>query len=298
MSRLSWWNGGALAVAVAASTLAAAPRGERRDEGPRAATHEPATGVEPAHRIASASTVADSLLLELCAPSRVVAVTARSAEGPRAHRFEGFPTIRALDDVEAIVALRPEVVVAHNVAEPGRVARLEGVGIRVLDLGSLEGRRTLGEDARAIGALCGAPDAGARWAAAFERRMGAIAARVPPERRRGALYLTIYGDRFMGGTDGTSYHDVLVAAGLVDLAAARFDGWPTYDVEQLLELDPETIVTRDGMSATLCAHDALRALRACPRGMIELDPELLDDPGPGMLDAAEALFAAAYPAAD
>lgn len=292
MSRTSLANGLALAAAIAASVLAA-PSGPAATRATPEARDAPA-GAE-AHRIASASTVADALLFELCARGRVVAITAQSAAGRDAHRFEGLPAIRSLDDVEAILGLRPDALVAHNVADPARVARLRAAGVRVLDLGPLEGRATLGDDARAIAALCGAGGAGERWARAFERRMDAVAAGRPTAPRRRALYLNVYGDRFMGGTDGTSYHDVLLAAGLADAAAAAHDGWPTYDVEELLALDPDLLVTRAGMGAAICAHSTLRGLRACRAGPIELDPDLLDDPGPGMLEAAEALHAAAAP---
>lgn len=291
MSRTSAVNLVALVLAVAGSMVASGPSGEGL--GSTAARGSPSGG--GARRVASASTVADALLLELCAPSRVVAVTARSAEGRDAHRYEGIATIRALDDVEAIVTLRPDVLIAHNVADPARVARLRAAGVEVVDLGALEGRRSLGEDARAVGALCGAPAAGERWARAFERRMDAVAADVPADARPRALYLTVYGDRFMGGADGTSYHDVMVAAGLRDAAEDDFDGWPTYETEELLALDPDLLVTRAGMGRALCGHSTLRALRACPDGVVELDPELLDDPGPGMLEAAEALRARAHP---
>ncbi len=293
MSRTSLVNLVGLGVAIAGSVLSTAPL-TGAPSAPIApdATHAPGGG---ARRIASASTVADALLLELCAPSRVIAVTLRSGEGPDAWRYEGLPTIRDLDDVEAIVGLRPEVVVTHNVGDPGRVARLRNAGVRVIDLGGLEGRRSLGDDARALGALCGAPAAGERWARAFERRMDAVAADVRPAARRSAVYLTVYGDRFMGGTDGSSYHDVMIAAGLRDAAEAGFDGWPTYDVEAILELDPDLVVTREGMAAALCGHSTLARLRACPDGVIELDPDVLDDPGPGMLEAAEALHDLAYP---
>ena len=38
----------------------------------------------------------------------------------------------------------------------------------------------------------------------------------------------------------------------------------------------------------------LGRLRACPASVLEIEPALLDDPGPGMLDAAEAVHDAAY----
>jgi len=81
------------------------------------------------------------------------------------------------------------------------------------------------------------------------------------------------------------------------VAAARFRNWPEYGAEDLLALDPPLIVTKPGMRRAFCAQPGLDHLRACasPNGFIEIPGALLDDPGPAILEAAEAVFAAAYP---
>lgn len=290
MTRTNWINGGAIALALVAS-VAMAARHAPVAESPENLTVR--ADVEQAYRIVSVSTLADRLLLDLCSPERVVAFTARSAEGRDGYRFAGRPTVRALDDIERIVSLAPDLVITHNVADARRVARLRDAGVRVVDLGGLDGVRSLVIDAAQIGAICGLPEAGERYGRTFARRMERVASGIVD--RRSAIYLSLYADRLFGGTVGSSYHDVLTAAGLRDAAQGSFTGFPQYAIEQVLELDPELIVTRNGMAATLCSHPALGRLRACPDGMIEIDGDLLDDPGPGMLDAAEEIHAAAYP---
>lgn len=286
MSRTALANGAALLAAVALAVLGASGRAL-----PGVTSGEPEVAEVPS-RIVSASTVADRLLFDFCPPDRVVAITERSTLGPQAHRFVGHATVRSLDDLEAIVALRPDVLLASNVDDPRRVARIRDAGVEVVELGSSDGLASLLSDVRTVARLCGVPDGGARYADALERRMGGVARDVT-ERREG-IYLSIYGDRNFGGTVGSSYHDVLTAAGLEDAAAEAYRGWPQYTIEQLLELDPEVIVTRAGMRATICGHPALSHLSACPDDVVEIDGELLDDPGPGMLDAAEAIHDAVY----
>lgn len=289
MTRASWVNGGAIALSLCVAVAMAGPR-EPPPESPR----DPRGGVviQEAWRIASLSTVADGLLLELCSPERIVAFTARSAEGRDARRFEGRPMIRALDDIEAIVSLAPDLVITHNVADARRVERLHEAGLRVVDLGGLDSARSFVEDAAIVGALCGAPEAGVRYGQAFMRRMARVAGGIVE--RRSGMYLSLYGGHLFGGTVGSTYHDVLTAGGLRDAAMERFRGYPQYATEQVLELDPDVIVTRTGMSTVFCAHPALGRLRACPDGMVELDGDLLDDPGPGMLEAAEEICDAVY----
>lgn len=297
MSRTAIVNGAAVLLALAGSVLAAGrPRPVSRDAPAETLVDATGTAIPPGpfERIASGSTVADRLLVDLCPADRVVAHTAASASRPDAARYAGAEArIASIDDVETIAALRPDLILVHNVADRRRVERLRDAGLTVFDLGPLEGLGTLREDARQVAALCGAPERGAAYVARLERRMASIAGHVAPEARRSAIYLSVYGDRLFGGTVGTSYHDVLEAAGLRDAAARRHRGWPQYTVEQILELDPDVVVTREGMRETLCAHPVLARLRACPADVVEIDGDLLDAPGPGMLDAAEAVHRAA-----
>jgi iron complex transport system substrate-binding protein len=244
-----------------------------------------------AMRIVSASTVADQLLLALCERERVAAVTAISVEAaPDRHRYAGMPTVASLDDVEAIVAMSPEVVLTSNVADTRRVARLEEAGVRVIDLGVPSGFEALKRAIIEVAALCGDPARGERFTKTLELRVASIADGVTE--RRGALYAVVFGGRIYGGTVGTSYHDVIRFAGLRDVAAHAHRDFPQYTTEQLLRLDPEIIVTRDGMHQAICRQPGLESLRACAGSVVEIDAALLEDPGLGMIDAALLLRAA------
>lgn len=303
MSRVSLGNGAAVLVAVALSVGASSLSTATEMLGSPGFGSEgvlvDATGAAVAlrnyRRIASGSTVADQLLLELCDPQRVVAYTEASAQGADASRYRSQARIGSIDEIEDILALRPDLLLVHNVGDVRRVERLRDAGLTVFDLGSTSGLGSLREDVRQLATLCGAADHGRRYVERFERRMREIAADLPLSRRRTAIYLSIYSDRLFGGTVGTSFHDVLVAAGLRDVATERHRGWPQYSVEDVLELDPEVIVTHDAMARTICDHEVLAGLRACAGGMVEVDPWLLSDPGPRMLVAAERIHRAVYP---
>lgn len=246
-------------------------------------------------RIASASLVSDRVLADLSAPDRVVAFTRHALETPSGHRYEGKATLSARDDLERLLARAPDLVLVSDLVDAGYVARLRERGVQVFDLGPQRGLETLLGDIRAIGVLIGEPQRADVYARTLVRRMRAV--RATHEGRPGprALYLGIYGDRLFGAGDHTSYHDVIVHAGLRDaIAEDGLSGWPELTSEQLLTLAPDVIVTRTGMSPILCRHPGLDRLGPC-RGegrLLELDGALLDDPGPGMLDATEALAAA------
>lgn len=244
-------------------------------------------------RVAGASTVADALLLALAEPSRIVAFSAQSAErSPFAYRYAGKPTISDVRNVEEVLALKPDLVLVNNIGSPRKLARLREAGLTVFDLGGMHGMETLLPDARAVGRLVNRFDEADRWARAFRRRMDRVACGLAPAEHREAMYIGIHGDKLYGGTRGTSFHDVLEHAGLSDIAASRFHGWPRYTNEQLLQLDPEVVVTQRGMREALCNHPGLSRLQACRREgrVVEMDKDLIGDPGPAMLMATEALY--------
>jgi iron complex transport system substrate-binding protein len=253
--------------------------------------------VRPYHRIVSTSLLTDRLLVELAEPDRVLAFSSTGAQSsPWAYQYAGKATVEGLGALEPLIALRPDLVLMSSFGAPTRLARLRAAGIQVFDVGEERGRRTLGPIARAIAALLGHPERGSRFVEGFERRLDNVAARLGDRHRYSAVYVAGIGTALYGGTVGTSYHDVIEAAGLVDAAAARYRDWLTWSAEQLIALAPERLVTKEGMGATLCRHPGLEGLPACrtPGGVVELPPGLLDEPGPAILDAAELLFARVY----
>jgi iron complex transport system substrate-binding protein len=303
----NWVNAGTVACALGLSLGLGAlgrdpgrPPAEYRRAAPRSGTVTDATGqalpARPFRRIASASTVADRLLIELCEPDRVVAFSAYGVgHSPWAHQYAGRSQITSLADLEGILALKPDLLLVNNYGSPAAVTRLREAGVAVFDLGEMRGLATLLANMRSVAALLGHPERGERFVTAFRRRFERVAAGLDPARRRRGLYLSIYGTKLFGATTGTSHHDVLVHAGLIDAAAKVYDHWPQYTPEQVLALDPEVIVTKPGMALLVCRSAGLDRLRVCKHGaIVEVPGEILDDPGPPILDAAEWLFAAVY----
>jgi iron complex transport system substrate-binding protein len=246
-------------------------------------------------RIASTSSVADPLLHELCEQSRVVAFSSHSVDvGPDAYRYAHKPGIEVAR-TEALLELAPDLVLVSSLADHGHTERLRDAGLTVFDLGVLTGVDSLLDTIARLGWLLGAPERAQSFAGHFMQRLAAVAADVPVAARRRGLYLGVYGTQLFGGTLGTSYHDVLTHAGVIDVAAETFKGWPSYTPEQLLTLNPELVVTQAGGRALLCRHSELQALAACASGrVVEVDEAIINDAGVYMLDAAELVRSAVY----
>jgi iron complex transport system substrate-binding protein len=315
-----WLNAAAALVAVGTSTAAAVfgagrGTGEQLGSGSRVAlgSIEPtrlpdgglalgdATGtlvrLGPRHRIASGSLLADPLLLELCAVADIVAFSARAPLARDAYRYAGKPSLDPTRRVEHLLELKPDLVLVNSLGEHAWIEQLRSAGVEVFDLGPMWGVETFLHNVDAVGWLVGRTGAARELAARFRARLGSIARHLAPNERRAAMYLGVHGNSLLGGTRGSSFHDVLEYAGLVDAAATLYQGWPSYGPESVLTLDPEVIVTQVGMRRALCGRAELGRLRACgARGqVIEVEAQRLNDAGLGILDAAEDVYRAAYP---
>jgi iron complex transport system substrate-binding protein len=310
--RLLRANAAAFAAALAASTFAVwvsrphSPGDAQTEprEGAAAVPSAPANLIDSEgvpiprrdyRRIVSVSPVADEILLEICEPDRLAAFTATSARSSQGFRYAGKPTIEQIDDLESILSLRPDLVLVNGVRDARPVARLREAGLIVFDLGEMRGLSTLTRTIRELAEILGCPERGERFATDVIEGMNAVAADVPPSERPRALYLSVYGDSLFGSALETSFHDVLLAAGLVD-AAKNYRGWPQYTPEQVLAMDPEVIVTHEGMGRTLCRRPGLALLRACktPDRIVEVDGEVFTHPGPSMVETARVIRAAVH----
>jgi len=248
-------------------------------------------------RIASSSMLIDRLLLELVEPDRVLGFSRHGFEGSSvAYRFGDKSRIDANEDLERLASLRPDVLIVNNFVDPGRIRRLNDAGIAIFDLGEMRGLDSLLEDIRAVGELLDEVERAETLARRFRTRMHQVATDIPEARRPTAIYVGVHGTQIFGGARDTSYHDVLEAAGLVDVAARRYRGWPSYTPEDILSLAPDYIVSPRGQGRGICRLNGLATLAACrsPNGIIEIDVSLMVDPGLTMLDAAEEVRAAVH----
>ena len=303
MTRVNTVNGALLIAAlIAAATLAATVSKRTLPEGwgEDVRTVEDATGeriaVRDYARIVSTSTIADQVLIEIVEPNRLLAVSGHTLRTQESRAFKDKIGVEHARDVETIIELRPDIVFINNFIDRRQVERLKDAGLNVFDMGEMRGLETLVPNIRQVAAVFGVPELGQALANDFVRKLEAVSADVPEEDRRRAIYVGIHGDRLYGGTAGTSFHDVLVAGGLIDMAAeAGFHGWPAFTNEQLLSLDPTWIITNPGTERSLCRHPGFEALSACQDDRVRsVETRLLTDPGLGILQAAEAVHAAVY----
>ncbi len=246
----------------------------------------------PVRRVVPLAPDVTELAFALGAGNLVVAAPTAADFPPEVERL---PRV-APADLESIVALRPDLVLATTAGgDPRAVARLRELGLRVftVDVTSFD---RLAEACREVGRILGRRAQGDRLAASVEARCaraGAAAAALP---RRGALYV-VWWEPLIVAAPGTFHDDLLRRAALANLAPAGAGRYPRADLELLLDPRLQVIVAADepdlraGFARTEAAPAGARIARGEVR-VIWLPADPASRPGPRLPLALEALVAA------
>lgn len=200
-------------------------------------------------------------------------------------------------NLEQIIALEPQVVVMAKMAQTEeQVAALEKAGIRVVvsDAQDIEGVYTA---IRLIGALVGRNDEAEAMVADMQSAFADIAAK--SENTGKTVYFEVSPLQWGLWTagKGTFMDELATMCGLTN-AFADVEGWAEISEEQVLERDPDYIVTISmyyGEGPTPVEEIKSRAgwegLKAVQNDAIfNADSNEVSRPGPRLKDAAEALY--------
>lgn len=200
-------------------------------------------------------------------------------------------------NLEQIIALEPQVVIMAKMAQTEeQVAALEEAGIRVVvsDAQDVEGVYTA---IRLIGALVGRNDEAEAMVADMQSTFADIAAK--SENTGKTVYFEVsplHWGLWTAGK-GTFMDELATMCGLTN-AFADVEGWAEISEEQVLERDPDYIVTISmyyGEGPTpveeIKARTGWDALKAVQNDAIfNADSNEVSRPGPRLKDAAEALY--------
>ena len=200
-------------------------------------------------------------------------------------------------NLEQIIALEPQVVIMAKMAQTEeQVAALEEAGIRVVvsDAQDIEGVYTA---IRLIGALVGHNDEAEAMVADMQSTFADIAAK--SENTGKTVYFEVSPLQWGLWTagKGTFMDELATMCGLTN-AFADVEGWAEISEEQVLERDPDYIVTISmyyGEGPTpveeIKARTGWDTLKAVQNDAIfNADSNEVSRPGPRLKDAAEALY--------
>ena len=202
----------------------------------------------------------------------------------------------AQTNIEQILALEPQVIIMSKMAQTvEQVEALEKAGVRVVisDAQSLEG---VYEAIALLGELTGREEAAE--ALAQEMRSGFDAIRQQAQTIEKTVYFEVSPLEWGLWTSGkdTFLDELAQIVGLTN-AFSDVTGWAEISQEQVLERDPDYIVTTAAYYGEgelpvdeIASREGWQDLRAVKNGAIyNADADMTSRPGPRLLDAAQAL---------
>lgn len=245
----------------------------------------------PARRIVSLAPHLTENLFAAGAGGRVVGVVDYSDYPEAARRIAGVGDY-SLPNLEAIVALRPDLVVAWRGGNPDAVLRkLRRLGLNVYETepGRLD---DIANSIEQLGRLAGTQAVAEKAAARFRQRLAALRARHAARPPVPVFYqiwhqplMTVGGDQIIS--------DAISLCGGENVFASLPGMAPSVSIEAVLAADPEAIVASGmGRDTPVGLEDWRRwtRLKAAARGNLFFVPaDLMQRPTPRLLDGAEQL---------
>jgi iron complex transport system substrate-binding protein len=245
----------------------------------------------PAQRLISLLPAGTETLFALGAGDRVVGRTRYDVDP----RVAGLPSVGGgLDpSLEAILALRPDLVLAFETASTSKVrTRLEALGIPVYAI-QTQDTADIFRNVRVLGHLVGREAAADSVQRAIRAQLDSVRASVPSGPRPRVLYVASVDPPMMAGA--RSYiAELLGAAGAapVSPAVAGEAFWPQISLEALIRQQPDVLMLPVGEDPTasvdrLRAEPGWRDLRAVQEGRVAVvSADLMNRPGPNIGESA------------
>ena len=190
--------------------------------------------------------------------------------------------------VEAVVALRPDVVLIAGSAPAAQ--RLEALGLKVLALEP----RNLADVQRVsgvLGTLLQVPDPQRLWRA-MEAEVAAAARSLPPGARNARVYFEVGAGPYAAGTS-SFIGELLQRLGVRNIVGPELGAFPKLNPEFVVRADPDVVLVGERNAQGLRQRPGWAGMRALREGRLCVFPEAESDvlvrPGPRMGEAARLL---------
>lgn len=219
-------------------------------------------------RIVSQTLATDEFLLEICAPERILALNTIVDDETYSNAVEKAKLIsgRVTSDAEQILQLKPDLIFIASYSKAEMVELLKLSQNAVFRFGNFDSIEDIKQNLRITGFAIGEDRRAEQLIEQMEREISEIKLRIPKDKR---VRVMSYGQS--GYTSGavTTFDDMLKTIGAINVTAEKgFTGFPKISAEQLIEWNPDVIVTgaeRDAIAETresLLKDPAVRATNA------------------------------------
>ncbi|MDD4483460.1 MAG: ABC transporter substrate-binding protein [Methanoregula sp.] len=215
-------------------------------------------------RLIVANANAAEMVIALGAGDRIVGVTDSTLSVP--YIMDKIPNATSIGNwqtpnVEQILALHPDAVIAYSSYKPKNLDQLVAANITVISLDCYR-LATLPADARAIGALTGRENAAEVYARMVEDTVAEVDTRVKtiPRQDYPSVYFESYTD-YTAAASGSGSNEMLVAAGGRNIAGDTMTSSMKVSPEWVVSQQPQYIMKVVSSSDTRALSDIVTSLK-------------------------------------
>lgn len=200
-------------------------------------------------------------------------------------------------NIEKIIELKPDVVVASTHFKDDVAKKLEALGIKIVVLYNANDFSGVYDAINSLGQIINAQDKAKTLVATMQKKIEEVKAKVEGQKLPKVYFVVGFGkDGDYTATGDTFMGQIIQIAGGTNIAKDA-TGWK-YSLEKIIENDPEYIVISKnyGMKAQFITTAGYKELSAVKNNkVIEVDDNLLNRQGPRLAEGVEALAKILHP---
>jgi iron complex transport system substrate-binding protein len=197
-------------------------------------------------------------------------------------------------NLERLIALKPDLVLISTASQLEKItAQLDQLSIPVFVLNPKTVQQVIAS-IRKIGEIADAPEQAATVAAAMQQRIDA--ARLPLTIRPPKVLYILQLNPLITAGQNTFINDLITSAGGSSISGEEKADYPQFSREAVIARAPEVIIIPESHGTELVNVEAVRQAFAITPAvknnrLVRINPDLIDRPGPRIVEGLEALRA-------
>lgn len=197
-------------------------------------------------------------------------------------------------NIEAVLALKPDLVVADVSMSSATIEKLRELGLPLLAVNA----RNISEMLEALvllGTAGGRGNEARILAASLNDRVEKVKRAVASAKSAPSVFVEIWNEPLMTAGSDTYVHELITLAGGRNIAA-RTTGWPMFSSEAVIAENPDLILLTNFNKDEAMGRKAWAGLSAVKSGnVVEFNPDLIVRACPRLIDGLEMLVKLLHP---
>jgi iron complex transport system substrate-binding protein len=234
---------------------------------------------KPAEKIIVFTPSALEIIDGLGGMDKVIGVDSWSVDHkePLAKGLEGFGDFQSLN-MEKITSANPDLIIGLVGWSEQDIKKVQDLGIKVyiVNAGNIEG---VYSEILNMGKLIGKDKEAAKLKVDLEKKVNDIVSRTSglSQDKKPRVFYEVWNDPLMSAGTDTSINDLIDKAGGINiLAKDGMTGWPEYNLEKLIQNDPEVIIAPVSLApeaSTIIGDKRLSTISAVKNKRVYIVPD-------------------------